>query len=99
MKEIDKNTLDKYLTTPPNDNQVWYEQVIDKIQCSDADYEKYEAWFNEVLDKLVATFGYTNVTDTAKFVTSMFKDYKFFKEEESRIHDKDEYDEFHSNYP
>ena len=37
--------------------------------------------------------------DTAKFVTSMFKDYKFFKEEESRIHDKDEYDEFHSNYP
>ncbi len=52
---IDKQSLDRYLTTEPNNGyHDWVEEIFDKIpesEISGDDYNKYESIFDDMLNE------------------------------------------------
>lgn len=60
---LDKVALDRYLTASPDTKyQDWYERVFDGIpedEISGNEYDQYEAFFDEGMDKMASQYWQT----------------------------------------
>lgn len=72
--EIDKVALDRYITTPPEDNSTYFEAVYDAIPLEILSQEQYEA-NEEMLDELISilNINYLSVSDCASIVIEMIE--------------------------